>query len=243
MTKDNILFAIIGVLLGFIVGFFFANTVNQKGYATGPQVTVAPGQASSLPADHPSLPSNAVKDAPGGPVPAVQAAIEEARDQPSNFDAQIKAARLFVQVERFDQAMPFLTQANKLRPDDYGTIVMLGNANFDSGKLEEAEKWYASALAKKPDDLAVRTDYGTTFVERANPDYDRAIKEFRRVLDADPKQVEAASNLVIAWTRKGDAKQAQAALDMLRQLDPQNPKISGLSSGVDALKSTTPGAK
>ncbi|MEJ7618808.1 MAG: hypothetical protein WKF30_17960 [Pyrinomonadaceae bacterium] len=32
MTKDNILFTIIGLLAGSIVGFMFANTVNQRGY-------------------------------------------------------------------------------------------------------------------------------------------------------------------------------------------------------------------
>ena len=31
MSKENILFSVVGVLLGFIVGFAFANTVNQRG--------------------------------------------------------------------------------------------------------------------------------------------------------------------------------------------------------------------
>jgi hypothetical protein len=33
MKKENILYCIIGVLLGFIAGFMFANTTNERGYA------------------------------------------------------------------------------------------------------------------------------------------------------------------------------------------------------------------
>ena len=30
MTRENLLFAIIGILFGFIVGFMFASVMNQK---------------------------------------------------------------------------------------------------------------------------------------------------------------------------------------------------------------------
>ena len=33
MNKENVLFSIVGVLIGFIVGFVFANTANRSGLA------------------------------------------------------------------------------------------------------------------------------------------------------------------------------------------------------------------
>ena len=47
-----------------------------------------------------------------------------------------------------------VAKANKLKPDDYDTIVHLGNTYFDAAdtdptKFPDAEKWYAQALAKK----------------------------------------------------------------------------------------------
>ncbi|HVG39361.1 MAG TPA: hypothetical protein VM870_08740, partial [Pyrinomonadaceae bacterium] len=64
MTKDNILYGIIGLLVGLIVGFLFTNSINQRGYATraAQQTTAAPAgggpsssAASSLPGDHPAV--------------------------------------------------------------------------------------------------------------------------------------------------------------------------------------------
>ena len=52
MTRENLLFAIIGVLLGFIVGFIFASTMSQR-YAPG--APAAAPSAQNLPADHPPV--------------------------------------------------------------------------------------------------------------------------------------------------------------------------------------------
>ncbi|HEV7684623.1 MAG TPA: tetratricopeptide repeat protein [Pyrinomonadaceae bacterium] len=149
MTRDNLLFAIIGVLFGFIVGFLFASSMNQR-YGPG-----APPAASSsqIPADHPPLGANPSGPAAGNMQAQVTEKIEKARSDPKNFDAQVEAAELFYQVQRFDQAIEFLLKANQLKPDDYRTIVFLGVANLDAGHYDVAEKWYKAALLKKSDDV------------------------------------------------------------------------------------------
>jgi ABC-type antimicrobial peptide transport system permease subunit len=51
MSRENLLFAIIGILLGFIVGFMFASSMSQK-----QAMQQASADASqSLPADHPPV--------------------------------------------------------------------------------------------------------------------------------------------------------------------------------------------
>jgi tetratricopeptide (TPR) repeat protein len=150
MTRENLLFAIIGILLGFIVGFIFASTMSQRTAVT--PATVAGGQ--NLPADHPAV---------GGDNPAastglqteVTDAITKARNEPQNFEAQLKAAELYYQIQRYDQSIEYLLKANQLKPDDYQTIVNLGLVNLDAGKFDAAEKWYRAATVKKPDDLPV----------------------------------------------------------------------------------------
>ena len=127
ITKENILFCIVGLLGGLIVGFMFANSVNQ-GQAGTPAVTSAamPGQGG-MPGGHPPTGSGA-----DGSMEDIQAAIEKAKGEPQNFDAQIKAAELFYQIQRFDGAIEYLKKAAELKPDDYVTTVNLGNAYFDS---------------------------------------------------------------------------------------------------------------
>jgi len=147
MNRENLLFAIIGLLLGFIVGFMFASSMSQK----VAQSQVA-GASQGLPADHPPI------GAQNGPDPSaireqVTASIEKARSEPQNFDAQVKAAELYYQIQRYDQSIEYLLKANQLKPTDYETVVTLGMVNLDAGHYDQAEKWYRAAIKIKSDDV------------------------------------------------------------------------------------------
>jgi len=231
MTKENILFIVIGLLGGFIVGFFFANSVNQSAILSGTPATTQ-AAAGALPAGHPAVNGGGSS---GGAIPEVQAAIEKAKQNPDDFDAQIKAAELYYQIQRFEGSIEFLKRANELQPDNYEVMVNLGNAFFDSSKYEEAEKAYNKALTKKPDDLNVRTDMGLTFVFRDNPDYDRAIKEFNQVLDADPAHVQALQNLTVAYTKKSDKANANATVARLEKVDAGNDALTKLKEEIQKI--------
>ena len=237
MNKENVLFSIIGLLLGCIIGFIFANSVNQRGLSTGqPAAAGGARQNNNLPPDHPVVPSNTVADQEGMQAQVTEQ-IQQARNEPNNFDAQMKAADLYYQIHRFNEAIEFLLKANQLRPDDYGTIVKLGNANFETGSYETAEKWYAVALLKNPDDINVRTDLGLTFYLRNPPDYERAIKEYRGSLQRDPRHEQTLQNLVVALTRTGNSREAEEMLARLQEVNPSNEAISKLRSDLDSLKS------
>ncbi|HBE82814.1 MAG TPA: tetratricopeptide repeat protein [Pyrinomonadaceae bacterium] len=226
INKENVLFCLVGLFAGAIIGFMFANSVNQSAALTA----INPAAVSAnMPAGHPPTGTQ------GGSIPEVQAAIEKARAEPNNFEAQIKAAEMYYQIQRFEGAVEFLKQAAKLKPDDLDTIINLGNAYFDSGKYEDAEKSYTAALAKKPDDLNVRTDLGLTFVFRPQPDYDRAIKEFNTALEKEPNHVQALQNLTIAFTKKGDSAKATAALQRLEAVEPSNTAIAKLKEEIDKI--------
>ena len=150
MTRDNLLFAIIGVLFGFIVGFLFASTMNQRYGPGAPAMALSNGQ---MPADHPPAGANPGAPASGNMQAEVTASIEKARSNPKDFEAQVKAAELYYQIQRYDPAIEFLLKANQLKPDDYQTLVALGLVNLDAGHFDVAEKWYKAALLKKSDDV------------------------------------------------------------------------------------------
>ena len=149
MTRENLLFTIIGLLFGFIVGFIFSSSMNQR---YGPGATTVT-TSSQMPSDHPAVGPNAGAQNPGMQA-EVTAQLEKARSEPNNFEAQLKAAELYYQIQRYDPAIEFLLKANQLRPDDYQTLVALGLVNLDAGHYEVSEKWYRAALLKKSDDVA-----------------------------------------------------------------------------------------
>lgn len=236
MNKENVLFGVVGLLAGLIIGFVFANSVNQGGSAS--TLASSPMKANSnMPPDHPAVPPGTTM--PGGtqgPMQAdVTAAIEKAKQSPDDYDAQIKAAEMFYRIDRLDDAITYLMAANKLKPDDREVIVHLGNANFDSDKYEEAEKWYVAALAKKADDINVRTDLGLTFMFRKQPNYDRAIQEFTRSLEIDANHVQTLQNLTVAYTKKNDAAKAASTLAKLEQVDAANTSIAKLKDDIQKM--------
>jgi tetratricopeptide (TPR) repeat protein len=164
MNRENLLFAIIGVLFGFIVGFIFASSMNQK---YGPAAAPATAASQSLPADHPPLGAQAAGN-PQGMQAEVVASIEKARKEPKNFDAQLKAAELYYQIQRYDQAIEFLLKANELQPTDYRTVAILGMVNLDAGHFDTAEKWYRAALKIKPDDVMVLSGLAAATLQKGD---------------------------------------------------------------------------
>jgi tetratricopeptide (TPR) repeat protein len=180
MTRDNLLFAIIGLLLGFIVGFIFASTMNQR-YGPGAPASVASNQ--SLPPDHPPLQSGDSQN-PQEVFAKVQAAMTKARNEPSNFDAQVTAAKLEYQVQRYDKAVEFLLKANQLKPDNYEVLMMLGEVNLEGSHYDQAEKWYKAALAKKSNDVPALASLAFMHLQRG--DANEAEKAIANLEKADP---------------------------------------------------------
>jgi tetratricopeptide (TPR) repeat protein len=232
MDKDKFLYGIIGLLAGCIIGFLFANNLNQ-----GQQIQLAsvppnatgnippPPSSQNLPPDHPQLGNN--PNAPtGAPLPEVTEALKNAEAQPSDFKAQLDVGDLYYQIQKYDESAKFYERASKIRPDLFEVLVKTGNAYFDAERFETAEKWYTAALAKNPGDPNVRTDLGLTFYLRNPPDVDRAIKEYKISLENSPNHELTLQNLIVALREKGDAKATQETIDRLAKINSNNPVLN-----------------
>ena len=155
MNKDNLMFAIIGLLLGFILGFMVHSVLSQReSTPRGPMQ-----QTQSMPPNHPPVSGDQAGDNGQQMLASVQTAMKQARENPTDFEAQVTAAKLEYQIQRFDQAIEYLLAANKIKPTDFETLAMLGVANLDAKHYDAAAKWYKAALLKKPDDLASLDGY------------------------------------------------------------------------------------
>lgn len=224
--QSKLLFTIIGLAIGLVVGFFGANSLNKQSNAAAEANTQIVGQAAPTP------PANT--STTGGMMPDVNETLQKAEAEPQNFAAQMKTGDMYAQINRFDKAVEFYKRGILLKPDDFNANVVLGNALFDSQKFEEASDYYAKAVRINDKDVNARTDLGTTFVERPNPDYERAIKEFRGALALDPKHEPTLYYLGIAYHRKGDKVNADKALNDLKAANAASPLIAKLEQNMAA---------
>ena len=241
MKKPNYLYGIIGLLAGILIGYIGTDSINQTNRpaatAGGPAAT-----SNTLPPDHPPTGATGATGATGdssgatgsgsndAPRAEVTAVIERARKEPGNFEAQIEAAELFRQINRFDGALEFYESALKTRPKDFKLLVALGDANFELKRYEEAERWYQSALKQNPNDATVRNDLGLSFYLRSPRDLDRAIAAYRDSLKIDPRYEKSLQNLTQALIDKGEKGAAGETLKRLEEVNPNNTALAPLRS-------------
>jgi tetratricopeptide (TPR) repeat protein len=186
MTKDNLMFAIIGLLLGFIIGFMMHSILSQREGAPR-----APAQQTqSMPPNHPPVGSDQTGEGGQQMLASVQTAMKQARENPNDFEAQLTAAKLEYQIQRYDQAIEYLLAANKIKPTDFDTLAMLGVANLDAKHYDAAAKWYKAALLKKPDDLASLDGY--CFVLLQSGDAKAAEEAINKLAKIDPTNQDLA---------------------------------------------------
>ena len=223
MNKQNIFFGVIGLVVGSVIGFFAANSINRNTISQANTVQNAPFANQQI-----QVASVKEQPAQGGMLPDIAATLDKAKNEPDNFDVQIKAGDVYLQIKGFEKAIEFYQQAHRIKPDDYETIVKIGNAYFDFRRFEEAGKWYEQALSKKSSDTNVRTDLGITFVERENPDLDRAIEEFQTSLQMNPKHEPTLYNLGAAYFKKGNKDEANKILTQLETINPQSQLVGRL---------------
>lgn len=228
--KNSITFGIGGLIIGLVIGFFAANSINKSS-----QTAALPTQTNAPTAANPQVQNILVKDQPasGGMQPNITEILERAKNEPNSFEAQMKAGDTYEKIKGFDKAAAFYEQAHKINPEDYDLIVKIGNTYFDARQFEKAGKWYEQALIKKPNDTNVRTDLGITFVERAAPDYDRAVKEFQTSLQSNPNHEPTLYNLGIAYFKKGNKEEAGKVLAQLEAANPTSQLVGKLRQAIN----------
>lgn len=217
------IFGVGGLILGLAIGFTGANSLNRdagesQSAPAMPQTGASTGNSTSVPQS--------------GMQADVAQTIAKANDEPQNFAVQMRTGDMYAQIGKFDKALEYYTRGIALKPADFQAIVVLANAYFDSRKFEEAAKFYEKALAVKPDDVNARTDLGATFVERQNPDFDRAINEFQAALKLQPNYEPTLYYLGIAYFRKGDTSNANATLAELEKANPTSELIARLKQNM-----------
>src|SRR4030095_11256847 len=139
--KENVISTVLGLAVGLVIGFVFANNFNRSAGQVAPasnSPAQAPAKNPNLPADHPPIGTTSDDDDQSkGPRPEVAAAIEKAKAKPDDYEAQMTAADLYYQIQRFDDASKFYLLAAKLKPNEVEPMIKAGDSFFDGEKYEE----------------------------------------------------------------------------------------------------------
>ena len=128
-----------------------------------------------------------------------------------------------------------LKDAVKKDPKNSSTWLELGNLYFDSAQPKEAIDAYRQYLAIKPDNPDVRTDMGIMY--RALGEFDRAIEEFKKAAQSDPKHVNSRYNIgIVLLHDKGDIQGAIKAWEDYLKVDPKSERAERVRAQMENLK-------
>lgn len=224
MNKDNLLFTLLGLVLGFVTGWLMFEKIalHQPPRLTQDQLAaVMSGQAVPGP--------NSVAAPTGAPGGGQQAGM------PTPGPGQIDTSKL-------DALQAQLQQ----KPNDPDLILAVANASFDiasqAGRApfvwQQARDHYLQYLSLKEPSPDVLSDLGVTYRELGQ--FEDALKTFQQAEKMAPEHWQSRYNQVIVLAL--DLKQydkAQTILDDLQKAHPENPDIQQLAALVARERSAT----
>ncbi len=135
MQKQNLLFGLVGLVLGVVLGYFVTQSINQN--------SAPPSNDSAA----------TTPQAPAGMPQEVLDMLKQANEEPNNFEAQVQAAMLYRQIGRREKELEFLQRAAQLKPNDVTVLQSLTQTLIETGNKAEAEtalKQLEKASPKNP---------------------------------------------------------------------------------------------
>jgi tetratricopeptide (TPR) repeat protein len=127
-----------------------------------------------------------------------------------------------------------LKEIVKKDPKNLPAWVELGNLYFDSDQPKEAIEAYGKYLVMKPDNADVRTDMAIMYKNLG--DFNRALDEFRKAAQSDPKHVNSRYNIgIVLLHDKQDIKGAIKAWEEYLKVDPKSERAERVRAQMENL--------
>ena len=205
INKDSMIFAVFGILIGFISGYLMHEVVAAR---QPPRLTPELRAMIGTSAD----PTAAPAPAPG---PA-NAGMPQGAAQPAGPSMEeVQELRAYVEKN----------------PNDADAVLKLANLNFDIAQYQRAQDLYTQYLKLRPSDADVLTDLGISYRETKN--YDQALEQFQKARKLAPDHWQSYYNevVVLAFDLKRH-DEAGRLLQELQRMQPSNPDVAKLAEAV-----------
>jgi len=222
LNKDNLLYTLVGILIGFVSAYLLFDAVSARqpprltpelrariamagenpAQSTGGEgVGEAPTDARTADTSNPGMGGAA----PGGGGPA-SAEVQELR-------------------ARVEQ-----------NPNDAEAVLRLANLNFDIRNWGRAQELYNHYLELRPPDPDILTDLGISY--RETQKFDEALERFRQARKLAPGHWQSYYNevVVLAFDLKR-YDEAGPLLEQLQRMQPGNPEVAKLADAVTRQRS------
>lgn len=132
---------------------------------------------------------------------------------------QYKLALAYYGAAKISETIGTLEKLLRMNPRRQDQIYfLLGNSYLTTGKLQDAEKAYRTAMQMNPKDPAYYEQFATVLRTEGPERVDEAIADLKRALQIEPSDASLALQLALCYESKGDIKSAAGpAEDAVRE--------------------------
>jgi Flp pilus assembly protein TadD len=219
--RTNISLAIIGIVLGLVCGFKLANWQYRRQQGLTLQASVA--QANSRVSQDGG--QNLTPEQREQMVNQAKAVIDKAKSNPNDVEAQLEAADQFIQIDRPDEAMQFLEQAQKANPNDARTLHGYGIVYSMKGQFAEAIKAAKRSLELNPSNPRVQMLLAVTYIQsKTNLDEAEKLLSGLESSGAINPEVIASARQDLNTARGGDLRSGTKTMLNHGPEEPKNPQ-------------------
>jgi len=222
VNKDNLLYTVIGILVGFISGYLIKDMMLTR---QPPRLTPELRAQIAMEGENPAQPT-------GGEVAAE--GPTDARTADTSNPGMGGAAP--------GGGGPPMAEIQQLRdyvaknPNDADAVLKLANLNFDIHNWPRAQELYSQYLKLRPGNPDVLTDLGISY--RETQKFEEALEQFRQARKLAPGHWQSYFNevVVLAFDLKR-YDEAGPVLQELQRMQPGNPDVAKLADAVARQRS------
>ena len=235
MNTKAVGLSILAVLISFVGGFLLANALNKSEFETlrSENNRLKDVQSESNTKSEKTLTDDQIRQR-----------IAEADQNPGNLEFQKNLGIALYRYTTVEKNPAFLPEAARLlnrayakNPSDKDLITTLGHVYYDIGYFQndnesfnKAREFYQKILNQTPNDVDIRTEYGLTYFLQNPPEYDKAVAEFEKSLQQNPKHEKTLQFLVQTLIKQGKMQEAENYLAKLKEINPKTPDLSEIQA-------------
>jgi tetratricopeptide (TPR) repeat protein len=156
-------------------------------------------------------------------------------EEPKSTLAAYYLGLTYKQMQNYNEAVPHLRDAVTISPKIKGALIELIDCLYQTGQLEEADKWIAEAEAEGIRPAQVAFLKGLVLMKE-NKDED-AVRSLENAKALDQSMAQAADyQIAIAYMKSGKFNNAKSVFQQLVLVDPNSTMANFANTYMDAIK-------
>ncbi len=245
MNKKALTLSLIAVLISFLGGFLLANALNKNELDTLRENIDK--LKKSLSTETQTSSEITLSDE------ELRGKISEADQNPTNLIVQRNLGLALYRYALLKQDTEILLDVARLlmrvyekNSNDTEVTITLGNVYFDIGyfrkddaNFQKAREFYGQALRQKPNNADVRTDLGLTYFLLNAPEYEKAVIEFQKALQINPRHEKTLQVISEAFLAQNKFAEAEKNILKLREVNANNPGLTDLTARLEESRSSS----